>query len=102
MTLRSGNCIDLSILLASCFEAINLKTYIVLIPGHAMVMVELDSTNIVCIESTCLGHKEYSEAVSIGMSKYKQFFNRNKDPLDNNAYLVDIDNARKSKIYPMN
>ena len=67
-----------------------------------MVMVELDSTNIVCIESTCLGHKEYSEAVSIGMSKYKQFFNRNKDPLDNNAYLVDIDNARKSKIYPMN
>lgn len=102
MKLKSGNCIDLSILLASCFEAINLKTYIVLIPGHAMVMVQLDSTNIVCIESTCLGHKEYSEAVSIGMGKYKKFFDRNKNPLDKNAYLVDIDNARKSKIYPMN
>ena len=102
MKLKSGNCIDLSILLASCFEAINLKTYIVLIPGHAMVMVQLDSTNIVSIESTCLGHNEYSEAVSIGMGKYKKFFDRNKNPLDKNAYLVDIDNARKSKIYPMN
>lgn len=102
MLLKSGNCIDLSILLASCFEAINLKTYIVLIPGHAMVMVELDSTNIVCIESTCLGHDEYSEAVNIGKSKYEKFFDQNKNPLDNNSYLVDIANARKSKIYPMN
>lgn len=102
MLLKSGNCIDLSILLASCFEAINLKTYIVLIPGHAMVMVELDSTNIVCIESTCLGHNEYSEAVNIGKSKYEKFFDKNKNPLDNNSYLVDIANARKSKIYPMN
>ena len=102
MKLKSGNCIDLSILLASCFEAIKLKTYIALIPGHAMVVIELNDANIVCIESTCLGHKEYSEAVSIGISKYRNFFDNNKNPLVNNAYLVDIDNARKSKIYPMN
>lgn len=102
MKLKSGNCIDLSILLASCFEAINLKTYIVLIPKHALVMVELSSTNRVCIESTCLGHNIYSEAVSIGREKYQKYFDENKNALDNAAYLVDIENARKSQIYPMN
>ena len=101
MNLKSGNCIDLSILLASCFEAIKLKTYIVLIPNHALVMVELNSANRICIESTGLGHKEYSEAVRIGVERYQKFFDKNKNPLDDNAYLVDIENARKSQIYPM-
>lgn len=101
VNLKSGNCIDLSILLASCFEAIKLKTYIVLIPGHAMVMVELNS-ELICIESTCLGNKEYYEAKEIGINKYKQHFNENKEPLDNYSYILDISNARKCKIFPMN
>lgn len=102
MLLKSGNCIDLSILLCSCFEAIKLNTYIALIPGHAFTVVELNSSNIICIESTYLGHKEYSEAVNSGTEKYRKYFDENKNPLDNNAYLVDVANARKSKIYPMN
>lgn len=102
VNLKSGNCIDLSLLLASCFEAIKLKTYIVLIPGHAMVMVELNDESHICIESTCLGNREYYEATEIGNQKYNQHFDIQKNPLDNESYIVDISNARKSKIFPMN
>ncbi|MBR6504507.1 MAG: hypothetical protein IKT41_02125 [Clostridia bacterium] len=99
--LNSGNCIDLSILLASCFEAIKLKPYIVLIPGHAFVRVKLPNENAICIEATCLGNKEYYEAVEIGNEKYKKYFN-GENPIKNDAYMVDIALARRSQIYPMN
>ena len=99
--LNSGNCIDLSILLASCFEAIKLKPYIVLIPGHAFVRVKLPNENAICIEATCLGNKEYYEAVEIGNKKYKEYFNE-ENPIKNDAYMVDIALARRSQIYPMN
>ncbi len=101
MKLSSGNCIDLSILLASCFEAIKLKPYIVLIPGHAFVRVKLPNQSAICIEATCLGNKEYHEAVEIGNEKYKEYFNE-ENPINEGAYILDIELARKSKIYPMN
>ena len=102
VNLMSGNCIDLSILLASCFEAIKIKTFIVLIPRHAMVMVELGENTRICIESTCLGNKEYHEAAEIGRKRFEEHFNSNKEPLDHNSYILDVNNARKSKIFPMN
>lgn len=101
LRLNSGNCIDLSILLASCFEAMKLKTYIVLIPGHAFVRVKLSDNSSICIEATCLGNKEYYEAVEIGNNKYKEFFNE-ENPIKDGAHMVDISLARKSQIYPMN
>ena len=101
LRLNSGNCIDLSVLLASCFEAIKLKTYIVLIPGHAFVRVKLFDESSICIEATCLGNKEYYEAVEIGNKKYREFFD-GENPIKNDAYMVDISLARKSRIYPMN
>ena len=38
----------------------------------------------------------------IGNQKYNQHFDIQKNPLDNESYIVDISNARKSKIFPIN
>lgn len=102
VNLKSGNCIDLSLLLASCYEAIKLKTYIILIPGHAFLGVELSEKNLIYIESTCLGKKEYSEAVQIGKCKFNEFFDVSGNPKDNNSIIIDVSLARKSGILPMN
>lgn len=97
---NSGNCIDLSILLASCFEAMDLKTYIVLIPKHAFVRVEFSKGNAVCIESTYINSHEYIEAVECATQKYNEYF-VGGNPKEG-AHIVDISLARKSKIFPMN
>lgn len=98
--LKSGNCIDLSLLLASCFEALKLKTYICLIPGHAFVRVKLNDNYFICIESTLLGKAEYYEATESGRNKYYKYFGEDESH-DNDCYILDISLARKNKIFPM-
>ena len=61
----------------------------------------MPNENAICIEATCLGNKEYYEAVEIGNEKYKEYFNE-ENPIKNDAYMVDITLARRSQIYPMN
>ncbi len=98
--LNSGNCIDLSILLASCFEALKLHTFIVLIPGHAFVKVELPGREIIYIESTYMGQKEYYEAVEKAREKYEEYFTEN-GPIVEGAHEIDVSIARRSNILPM-
>ena len=99
--LKSGNCIDLSLLLASCFEALKLFTYIYLIPGHAFVGVKINDNYFVHIESTVLGKKEYYEACEIAREKYDKYFIDNQ-PKDDNSFVLDLSIARKSNIFPAN
>lgn len=101
-TLRcnSGNCIDLSVLLASCFETLKLHTYIVLVPGHAFLKVELPREELIYLESTYIGKKEYFEAVESARDKYEEYFSE-KGPKVDGAYEVDVMVARKSNILPM-
>ncbi len=98
--LNSGNCIDLSILLSSCFEALKLNTFIVLIPGHAFLKVELHEKEIVYLESTCMGREEYYEAVEKAREKYDKFFTVN-GPKVEGAHEIEVKNARKANILPM-
>lgn len=57
---QTGTCVDLSILVASLMEAVGVKSYIALIPGHAIPLIELpQSGEIVPIESTFID-KEYA------------------------------------------
>ena len=100
-SLKSGNCIDLSLLLASCFEALKLSTYIYLIPGHAFVGVKINDSYSVYIESTVLGKKEYYESCEIAREKYDKYFVDNQ-PRDNNSFVLDLSIARKSNIFPAN
>lgn len=52
---KAGTCIDLAILFAAVCQTVNLKSYIVVIPGHAFPVIELPSGDILPIESTGLG-----------------------------------------------
>lgn len=96
----SGNCIDLSILLASCFEALKLHTFIVLIPGHAFVKVELPGHEKIYIESTYMGNKEYYESTERGRELFDKHFYENA-PKTEGAFEIDLAIARKSGILPM-
>lgn len=99
--LKSGNCIDLSLLMASCFEALKLQTYIYLIPGHAFVGVKINEDYLIQIETTVIGKKEYCEACDIGREKYDKYFVNNEAKSDS-AFVLDLSIARKSKIFPIN
>ena len=100
--LKSGNCIDLTVLLASCYEAIKLKVYIVLIPNHAFLKVKINDNYSEYIESTCLGKNEFNIATEMGRKKYDEYFDYLGNSKKDNCYIVDIENARKSMILPMN
>lgn len=56
---KSGTCLDLAITMSALMEAVGVKSYVALIPGHAIPVVELPgSGDIYAIESTFLD-KEY-------------------------------------------
>lgn len=98
--LSSGNCIDLSILLASCFEALKLHTFILLIPGHAFVKVELPGNEKIYIESTYMGNKEYFESTEKGRELFDKHFCEGGSKTEG-AFEIDLAIARKSGILPM-
>lgn len=100
INLNSGNCIDLTILLASCYEALKLRTFIMLVPGHAFLKVELLQNEIIYLESTCIGKKEYCEAAEKGRERYEEYFNKGGSKVGE-AYEIDISLARRSNILPM-
>ena len=100
--LKSGNCIDLTLLLASCYEAIKLDVYVIFVPGHAFLKVKINDDYSEYIEATCLGKKEYFEALEKGRENYEKYFDKNGNGKNNDSKIVDISIARKSKIFPMN
>jgi hypothetical protein len=98
---KSGNCIDLSILLASCYEAIRIPVYIVLVPGHAFLKVCLLETQNTYIEATYLGKKEFYEASEYGREMFDKYFDEKGNAKVEGAQIVDIAMSRKAGIYPM-
>ncbi|MBN1288822.1 MAG: hypothetical protein JXA49_04205 [Actinobacteria bacterium] len=56
---KSGTCIDLAIAMSAIMEAVGVRSYVALIPGHAIPMIELpQSGDVYAIESTFID-KEY-------------------------------------------
>ncbi|MBU1670949.1 MAG: hypothetical protein KKF41_10655 [Actinobacteria bacterium] len=56
---RAGTCLDLAIAVSALMEAVGVKSYVALIPGHAIPVVELANGDMYAIESTFLD-KEYT------------------------------------------
>lgn len=57
---KTGTCVDLAITMAAIMEALNVKSYVALIPGHAIPVIQLpESGDLIPIESTFLD-KEYA------------------------------------------
>jgi hypothetical protein len=66
---RSGNCLDLSLLIAAAAKAVGLKAHIVMMPGNAIVMVELPNGEKLPFETKLLGKGTIQEAVAEGQKQ---------------------------------
>lgn len=51
----NANCIDGTVLLASFLEAVGIEAYIVIVPGHAFLIANLDELGFIEIETTMIG-----------------------------------------------
>jgi hypothetical protein len=57
---KSGTCIDLAICISALMEAVGIKSYVALVPGHAIPLIQLPgSGDIIPIESTFID-QEYA------------------------------------------
>ncbi|VVB93646.1 emp24/gp25L/p24 family/GOLD [uncultured archaeon] len=94
--LKGGNCIDGSVLFASCFEAIGgFEPLIVITSGHAFVGLRtwVDSNNYIFIETTAVGSSNFEKAL---MSQ-EYVFSIYKEGLK----FIDIKKARELGIKPL-
>lgn len=65
----NANCIDGTVLLASIYEKLGLRPYIVLVPGHAFLAVNLEAEGngkVLCVETTLLGSEGFDVAIDAG------------------------------------
>lgn len=95
--LKGGNCIDGTVLFASCFEAIMLDTFIILLPqiGHSLVAVRMwpDLNKFFILETTVAGSTTFEESIRIGSETFEK--NRTE------AKWISINEARKQRIMPL-
>lgn len=93
---RSGNCIDLSVTVASALEATGMKPYIILTPNHAFVAIKIwsDAGNYVYLETTAV-QSPPQRAVAAGEQAWLQAQQKG------DYRVVDIALARDRGIKPM-
>jgi hypothetical protein len=97
-SLRRGsfNCIDGAVLFASLMEALDIKPYIALVPGHAFVCGYCKHADTMyCIETTFMGTADFSSAISSGSKQYDE--NKAKGTLT----TVDVSEMRGKGITPL-
>ena len=95
--LKGGNCIDATVLFASCFEAITLDTFIILLlrAGHSLVAVRTwpGLNKFFILETTIASSATLEESLRIGNQTYE----KNKA----GAKWISISEARKQRIMPL-
>lgn len=96
---KCGNCIEFTLLLASCLEMLNLDVYIVLVPGHAFLGIKLFETEKIYIETTMIGKRTFMEAVIKGREYYEKNFEGDSIKVSG-AEVISIKECRKIEIYP--
>lgn len=75
---KSGTCIDLAILFASMVNAVGLKPYLLVIPGHCFPAVAMPSGNVYGVETTLVaggvrfGSGPFKMALREGMSEFSE------------------------------
>ncbi|GAT33105.1 hypothetical protein TSACC_21514 [Terrimicrobium sacchariphilum] len=126
---RQANCVDGSVLMASILRKIGLNPYLVSIPGHMFLAVDLDEEGekTIAIETTMMGEKadEASEgvdwiskkdlkvrrkapgwfafeaAVQAGNEELNDAWDKLEDPKEMDYQIIDIAEARKMGIIPI-
>ncbi len=96
LTLRSANCIDVSVAFASAMENLGLEPVIVIVPGHAFTGVRLarGSSQVLYLDLTVLPNGTFTEANRRALAWLR------KIP-PQQVLTVDVAAARALGIYPM-
>lgn len=116
MTLKtkSANSIDGSILLASLFENVGLRPYIVILPGHVIVGVSKpdSKSETLFIETTLLGRSTlesiftlestFSAATKLGRDEYSKAYSKSGTAESGMFTIIDVYKARQEGILPIN
>jgi len=108
---RRANCLDSSVLIASVLERLDLRAFIVLVPGHAFVGFRSRSgrDDVHYLETTLLGAHastsrplaNYAAALDAGRARWQRVAAK-IDGRHGPAYaLVDIGTARSYGIIPL-
>jgi hypothetical protein len=95
---KSGNCIDLSVLFASCLESCGILPIIFLIPGHAFVGWRGQSKPYM-LEATMLGNSSFHEAMMTGGMQFEQYFFSEEHKA--NCKIIDVREVRARGVYPV-
>lgn len=102
LTQKAGNCLDLSLLFASCLESCGIEPLIALIPGHAFVGWKGRYLEYF-IEATYMGNKDFSEALEEGDRKYKKYFPKggHREVTKGDSLVIDLKEVRDKGIFPI-
>lgn len=92
---KGGNCIELTIAMASVLEALDIQPLIVIVPAHAFLGVRLPSGRNVYVESTLIPTAEFEEARNVGEREFDEY--QKKDEI---LGIVDIREMREEGILP--
>jgi len=101
--LHSANCIDGAVLFASALEAISMRPYIVMVPGHAYLAwaTSDDTEEIHALDTTIISTNTFEEALAAGQEEVEE----NRDDLESESngeyHLRDVKASRDNGIYPV-
>ncbi len=110
---KQANCIDISVLLASCYENIGLKTAIILVPRHAFLAVRcsLKGKQAFFIDATNIGRSildsvkdsinaiDFVTTFDAALKNGNLLFNEYKGT--ENIHFVEIEECRKIGVRPI-
>lgn len=96
---KAGTCLDLAILFAAVCQAVNLKSFIVVIPGHAFPVILLPSGDILPIEATGLGGAAVGKSASFEQAVHSAEETLGKLQLGK-FFIVDVSEMQKNGVLP--
>lgn len=98
-----ANCVDGSVLLASILRKLGLRVYLVGVPGHMFLAVDLDEEGEerIGIETTMLDDSTLAEAIKEGNDQIKEAGDKFEDPEKIDYQMIDIDSARRMGVIPI-
>jgi len=110
---KSANSIDGSVLLASLFENVGLRPYIVILPGHVIVAVSRPNSKsgTLFIESTILGRSKFESlfsfestftaATKLGREEYSRAYSKSVNNESGLFSIIDVHKARQEGVFPI-
>jgi hypothetical protein len=98
-----ANCVDGSVLLASILRKLGLRVYLVGVPGHMFLAVDLDEEGEerIGIETTMLDDSTLAEAIKQGNAQINEAGEKFEDPEEIDYQMIDIDSARRMGVIPI-